>query len=122
MNEKLFGRWGEAAAADYLRKKGYTITGTGYRTRMGEIDLIAEDRKYLAFVEVKTRRDDGFAQAREAVTAAKQRRLIATAEIYLSTHETKKQPRFDVVEVYAPEGTGTEEPRIVHIENAFSGR
>lgn len=122
MNTKLIGRWGEAAAAEYLKKKGYKITGQGYRTRMGEIDLIAEDRKSLVFVEVKTRRNADFAEAREAVTASKQRKLIAAAEMYLATHETDKNARFDVIEVYAPEGTETEKPRINHIENAFSGR
>lgn len=119
---KLLGRWGEAAAADFLRKKGYRIIGSGFRTRLGEIDLIAEDRHTLAFVEVKTRANDSFAPAMEAVNAAKRRRLIATAEFYLATHETSKQPRFDVIEVYAPDGVNTQRPRINHIENAFTGR
>lgn len=121
MNTKLIGRWGEAAAAEYLKKKGYRITGAGFRTRMGEIDLIAEDRRTLVFVEVKTRKNADFAQAREAVTAAKRRRLTAAAQMYLVSHETDKNIRFDVVEVYAPEGIETGVPRIIHIENAFSG-
>lgn len=122
MNTTLIGRWGEAAAADYLKKKGYKITGHSYRTRLGEIDLIAEDKRSIVFVEVKTRRDDSFAKAREAVTAAKQRRLTAAALMYLAEHETDKNARFDVVEVYAPEGVDTVRPQIIHIENAFSGR
>lgn len=122
MNTKLIGRWGEAAAADYLKKKGYKLLGLGYRTRMGEIDLIAEDRGTLVFVEVKTRRDDGFAQAREAVTGAKQRRLLAAAELYMAERGTDRPARFDVIEVYAPEGVETKKPQINHIENAFSGR
>ena len=119
---KLLGRFGEAAAAEFLRKKGFRIVGSGYRTRFGEIDIIAEDRHTLAFVEVKTRANDSFAPAMESVNAAKRRRLIATAEMYLATHGTSKQPRFDVIEVYAPDGIRTVDPRINHIENAFSGR
>ena len=120
MNTKLIGRWGEAAAAEYLRKKGYKIVASGYRTRLGEIDLIAENRKTLAFVEVKTRKNDFVQEGRDAVGYTKQSKLIATASMYLAGHETKKTVRFDVIEVYAPEGTDTVEPTINHIEDAFT--
>lgn len=120
MNSKLIGRWGEAAAAEFLRKKRYKIVGMGYNTRFGEVDIIAENRKYIVFVEVKTRRDSSFAEAREFVTAEKRRRVMAAAELYLAENRTDKQPRFDVIEVYAPLGTQTERPQINHIENAFS--
>ena len=53
---KLLGAWGEATAAEYLRKKRYKILANGYHSRFGEIDLIAADRKYLIFVEVKLRK------------------------------------------------------------------
>ncbi len=120
MNTKLLGRWGEAAAADFLRKKGYKIVAAGYRTRIGEIDLIAENRGVLAFVEVKTRKNADFAQARDAVNYRKQGKIIDTAKLYLAQHETEKEIRLDVIEVYAPDGTDTAEPEIVHIENAFT--
>lgn len=120
MNEKFLGRWGEAAAAEYLRKKGYRIVASGYRTRLGEIDLIAENRTTLAFVEVKTRRNANFVEARESVNYRKQGRIINTAKIYLASHETDKEIRLDVIEVYAPEGMETVKPRIIHIENAFT--
>lgn len=122
MNTKLIGRWGESLAAEYLRKKGYNIVGAGYRTRFGEIDLIAENKKFLVFVEVKTRKDDSFAPAREFVTAKKQSRIIACAKLYLEYERSddKKQPRFDVIEVYAPDGVETAAPKINHIENAFT--
>ncbi len=120
MNTKLLGRWGEAAAADYLRKKGYKIVASGYRTRLGEIDLIAENRRTLAFVEVKTRRDDSFAQARDSVTWRKQGRILQAARQYLVSHETDKEIRLDVIEVYAPEGIDTKKTIINHIENAFT--
>ena len=116
---RLRGRWGESLAADYLRKCGYTVTGMGYHTRFGEIDIIAENRKVLAFVEVKLRKSADFALAREFVDRRKRERLISSAKLYLQENETKKQPRFDVIEVYAPEGLETKTPEIIHIENAF---
>ena len=116
MKEKLIGRFGENAAADYLRKKRYKIIGANYRCRLGEIDLIAEDRHFVVFVEVKSRKDASFAQAREFVTASKQRKLIATAELWLAQNPTEKQPRFDVIEVYCENGVVK---TIQHIENAF---
>lgn len=119
MNTKLRGRWGEALAADYLRKKGYAIIGVGYRTRFGEIDIIAENRKFVVFTEVKLRKNKDFARAREFVDAGKRRRLIMTAKLWLSENETEKQPRFDVIEVYAPEGEEKNNVRINHIEDAF---
>ena len=70
-NSKLKGAWGEETAAEYLRKKGYTIVGLNYRVRGGEIDVIARNRRELVFAEVKTRASARFAEAREAVTPAK---------------------------------------------------
>ena len=115
----LAGAWGEALAAEYLRKKKYTILASGYRCRFGEIDLIAKDKKHLIFVEVKLRKSDRFAEAREFVDFHKQNRLRTTAELYLGQHPTDLQPRFDVIEIYAPQGTATVKPKLVHMENAF---
>lgn len=115
----LLGAWGEAAAAEYLRRKHYKIVAANFRCRVGEIDLVAENRKFIVFVEVKLRKNADFAPAREFVTAEKQRRLRATAGLYLSWNPTKRQPRFDVIEIYAPEGTDTKNPVINHLEDAF---
>ncbi|MBQ1282112.1 MAG: YraN family protein [Oscillospiraceae bacterium] len=115
----LLGAWGEVAAAEYLRKKRYRLLGKNFRLRGGEIDLIAEKGAYLVFVEVKTRHDDGFAQAREYVNAAKQERIRRAAALWLAENETDKQPRFDVIDVYAPEGTATKKPLIRHWEDVF---
>ena len=117
--QSLLGRWGEAQTARWLRQNGYTVLSSGWHCRFGEIDLIAEKGRYLCFVEVKTRRSDSFALPREAVTPAKQRRLCASAQMYLSAHPTQQRIRFDVAEVYAPEGTATKQPRIVYLEAAF---
>lgn len=116
---KLSGAWGEALAAEYLRKKRYKIEAVGYHCRFGEIDLIASDRKYLAFVEVKLRKSANFAQAMEYVDRRKQDKIRVTASLYLSQNPTKLQPRFDVIEIYAPEGTATAHPEIRHMEDAF---
>ena len=113
------GAWGEAQAAGYLKKQGYRILARNFSCRLGEIDLIAANRSCLVFVEVKLRRSDAFARAAEFVDFRKQNRLRATAALWLSAHETDLQPRFDVIEVYAPEGEATKRPVINHLEDAF---
>jgi putative endonuclease len=115
----LTGAWGEAQAAEYLRKKHYTLVASGYRSRFGEIDLIVRNRKFLVFVEVKLRKNDSFAGASEFVDRRKQDRIRVTASLYLSRYPTNLQPRFDVIEVYAPQGYETVNPRITHMEDAF---
>lgn len=119
MAADLLGRWGESVAAEHLRKKHYTLVAANYRCRMGEIDLIAENCKYIVFVEVKLRKNANFAQAMEYVDRHKQERLKKAAALYLAQNETEKQPRFDVIEVYAPDGTETKRPKIHHLEDAF---
>lgn len=114
------GAWGEYAARAYLERVGYRTVETNFRTRFGEIDIIASRGEYIVFVEVKTRKSDQFAAAREFVTPAKQQRIMATAALWLRQHPSGLQPRFDVVEVYGEEGA-TEAPRICHLENAFGG-
>lgn len=113
------GAWGERVAASFLRRRFYKILATGYRSRFGEIDIIARKGGYLVFVEVKLRKSDRFAQAQEFVDRHKQARLIKTAACYLSEFSTELQPRFDVIEIYAPEGKLTRNPKINHLEDAF---
>ena len=115
----LVGAWGEATAASYLMKKRYKLLASGFRCRYGEIDLIVCNKKYLVFVEVKLRKSDRFAAALEHVDIHKQQRLRTTAELFLSEYHTELQPRFDVIEIYAPEGTLTSKPVIHHMEDAF---
>ena len=120
MNQtKLTGRWGESLAAAYLEKKRYELVACNYRCRFGEIDLIVKNRRYLVFVEVKLRKSADFGQAGEFVDLKKQQRLRTTAEFWLSQNETALQPRFDVVEIYAPQGIETKKPLIRHLEDAF---
>lgn len=115
----LSGAWGEAIAAEYLHRKHYKLVASGYRCRFGEIDLIVCDKKYLVFVEVKLRKSDSFAKARDFVDFHKQNRIRTTAQMYLAQFPTQLQPRFDVIEIYAPNGTLTTKPRIIHLEEAF---
>lgn len=118
LDKRRLGCWGEEQAAKYLRLRAYTILERNYACRLGEIDIIARRGRYIVFVEVKMRKDAAFAQAREFVTPAKQRRIIATAQMYLSANDIELQPRFDVLEVYAPQGMEGR-AKIIHTENAF---
>ena len=115
----LVGAWGEALAAEFLRKKHYKPVAAGYHSRFGEIDLIMENRQYLVFVEVKVRKSGTFAKAFEYVDHKKQDKIRVTASMYLSENPTKLQPRFDVIEIYAPDGVNTVHPQINHMEDAF---
>jgi putative endonuclease len=116
---KLLGAWGEALAAEYLRKKHYKILATGFRSRFGEIDLIVKNRKCLVFVEVKLRKSDAYARASAYVDKKKQDKLRLTASLYLSENPTELPARFDVIEIYAPDGMSTLKPEINHMEDAF---
>ena len=113
------GAWGEKAARLYLEKRGWHTAATNFRTRFGEIDIIAENAQYVIFAEVKTRKNARYGPACEAVTPAKQAKIIVAAQAWLQEHPTEKQPRFDVIEVYGEEGAAA--PRIRQIENAFGG-
>ena len=115
----LLGPWGESLAAKYLRRKHYRILACNYKCRFGEIDLIAQTRKEIVFVEVKLRKSDDYVLAREYVGWQKQNRIRTTAELWLQSNPTDLQPRFDVVEIYAPQGIETKNPRIIHLEDAF---
>lgn len=116
---RISGAWGEAVAADYLRKKRYEIVAAGYRSRFGEVDLIVKNRRFLVFVEVKLRKASDFAAPREYVDRFKQDKLRVTASMFLSQYPTKLQPRFDVIEIFAPDGQETAKPAINHLEDAF---
>ena len=114
----LVGAWGEATAAEYLRKKRYEIVAAGYRCRFGEIDLVARDKKgTICFVEVKLRGEGAIGLPREFVDSRKQARLRTSAETYLSMHDMDVSARFDVAEVYTDQ-TGRI-LRMEYLENAF---
>lgn len=91
------GKRAEKQAADFLRRHGYQIIQENYRWPGGEIDLVARDGDCLVFVEVKARRSEAFGLPEEFVHAAKQHKLIRTAQRYLLQHPTELDVRFDVV-------------------------
>ena len=80
-DSRLRGRWGEALAAEFLRRKGYRIIAAGWRCRFGELDLVAEQGEFLCFVEVKLRGNERFGAGAEQVDRRKQARLRTTAEL-----------------------------------------
>jgi putative endonuclease len=111
------GRQGEEIACRYLARHGYRILVRNYRTRLGEVDIIAEQGKTLVFVEVKTRRGRTCGHPFEAVTPAKCRQISKVALLYLAeTGREKQAARFDVVAVSL---AGGGEPVIELARNAF---
>ena len=104
MNKQNLGSFGEDAAAAFLSEKGFKLLQRNFSCRLGEIDIIAQEGEYLAFVEVKLRKNADHGEAREFVTHSKQKRIILAAKYWISRHPTELQPRFDVVEVYTPDG------------------
>ena len=113
------GAMGEILAARFLRDKGYGILSSNYRCRFGEIDIIASDKHYLVFVEVKTRREDSRYLPREAVTISKRRKLLQTAAMYMSRFPSNLQPRFDVIEVVTASDNTMRVVEINHIIGAY---
>ena len=110
------GKKGESIAVRYLKKQGYKIVDQNYRSKAGEIDIIARDKKTLVFVEVKTRRSRSFGSPKWAVTPKKQKAISMAALYYLKmTNQTGANARFDVVSILAQ----GEVPQIELVRNAF---
>ena len=110
------GKKGESVAVRYLKKQGYKIIEQNYRSKAGEIDIIARERKTLVFVEVKTRRTTSYGSPKYAVTPKKKKAISMAALYYLKmTHQTHADARFDVVSILAQE----EDTRIELVRNAF---
>ncbi len=109
-------RTGEDTAADFLKANGYKIIARNYKTKLGEIDIIAKDKDSYCFIEVKTRHSDKFGLPSEAVSAFKQRQISKAALVFLKENRLlDKKARFDVVSIiYAQEP-----PQIDLIKNAF---
>lgn len=119
MTAAEIGRLGEEYAAEWLTDRGYRLLERNYHSRYGEIDLIVEKGRVLAFVEVKTRRLDAIAAPCEWVTPQKRKRLVNTALQYLQEHPGPLQPRFDVMEIFTENRNEFAVSSIHHIENAF---
>jgi len=117
MNRQETGKLGEKAAQKFLKKHGYRIRETGFRCRYGEIDIVAQQRDYLVFVEVRTRSSPDFGTPEESITQAKKEKLIASAWTYVNSHQ--KLPPSWRIDVVAIELDDTGKPkRMELIENA----
>ncbi len=110
------GNAGETFVAEFLRKKGFIISARNYRSRFGEVDVIAENNELILFVEIKTRSENTKISPKEFVDKNKQRKIISTAGIYLQCNTAGLQPRFDVAEVFV---SSDGKMRLNYIENAF---
>jgi putative endonuclease len=94
------GKWGEGVAGRFLQEKGYRLLDANYRCRWGEVDIVAQEGDELVFVEVRTRRGTQYGTPEESVTAAKARRLIATAQDYLQQHgQEESEWRIDLIAI-----------------------
>ena len=94
------GRWGEDQAADYLNRQGCQILCRNYTCPYGELDLVAQQGDVLLLVEVKARSNRSWETPAQALTPAKRRKLIKTAQIYLQEYSGELQPRFDLIQVF----------------------
>jgi putative endonuclease len=111
-----FGRESESFVARQLKKHGYKILEQNYRSKLGEIDIIAKDKKTLVFVEVKARRSDRYGSPKWAITPKKKRQMSKVALYYLKvTKQLNVKARFDVVTIRLLEN----KPQIDIIKNAF---
>ena len=122
-NTTSVGRYGEEIACEFLRKQKFKILEQNYYASHNEIDIIAENKQYIIFVEVKTRSctridDLNFGSPASAVTYSKQQRTLIAAQSYLSEHRTHKSPRLDVIEVFLDKNDSSV-LKINHIEDAF---
>ncbi len=116
---KKLGADGEQVAVGFLRKRGLRILEQNFRCRLGEIDIIAMDKKTVCFVEVKTRRTLGFGSGMEAVSRAKQQKIMKTALLYLKMHNLSECDfRFDVISILLSDPSP---PHVEYLENAFDG-
>jgi len=112
-----FGRDGESAAVAFLKKKGYRILEKNFRAKVGEIDIIAEQGGVIVFIEVKARASHEFGHPFMALTPAKQRKIIQTAQTFLARKRISDKPtRFDVVALTLD---GPDSWKIELLENAF---
>ncbi len=122
--KKMTGDAGEEAACELLRNSGYAIVARNYRAAHGEIDIIAEDEKYIVFVEVKTRDEKNtvrYGSPHLAVTLKKRKNIVSAATVYRKMRQSEKFYRFDIIEVYLCHDpvTGAGSYRLNHMKGVF---
>ncbi len=109
------GKKGEDLAAEHLKGLGYKILRRNWKSGRNEIDIIAENKDFIVFVEVKTRSEDFQVDPKDAVNREKQRSMIFCADNYIKWNNVSKECRFDVVTVIMSQDSH----KIDHIEDAF---
>jgi putative endonuclease len=110
---------GEERAAEHLKGQGYLILSRNFKTRIGEIDIVAQDGETTVFVEVKRRETGGHGGATEFVDPAKRRKVVATARIYAARHGlSNRLLRFDVIAIDLSRGS----EQLRHHKGAFDAR
>ena len=114
-NHNQLGEKGESLAVQLLRKNGYSILAENWRSGRNELDIVARIGETMVFVEVKTRSTAFFGDPSEAVSIAKQKRIIQAANDYLEQHQIELEARFDVISVI----TSANEQTLDHMEDAF---
>jgi len=115
-DKRSYGDLGEDYAVKLLKKKGYTVIERNFRTKFGEIDIIAKEGESLVFVEVKTRWSKKFGLPEEAVTDKKLYRIKRVGEYYLLTHPASpKKLRIEVVAIQSENGKVTS-CRLIHVD------
>lgn len=119
VNSYILGREGEKLAAEFLKEKGFFIAAANYRSSIGEIDIVAENRYLVLFVEVKLRKQASGYSPKEAVTFDKRRRLLHAAKNYIYRSHTNLQPRFDVIEIIQNNEEDLNNAEVHWIQNAF---
>ena len=116
---QFIGQKGENKAKNYLKRRGYQILETNYRTKAGEIDLIAKEKECLVFVEVKTRTTEEYGAPAEAVSFYKQQHMLKSARYYLACHGGECECRFDVIEVHISTRGLFKAAKINHLKNVL---
>jgi len=117
MDKKELGQHGEKLAEKFLRRKGFRIRARNYRCCYGEIDLIAQDRDTVVFVEVRTQSSTRYGTAYDVLKSSKKRHIARAASHYINQYRLMRLPsRYDFVQVIVPESGP---PVIEHIENSF---
>ncbi len=115
MQPNTYGKRSEIIASDYLKTKGYKILEVNYKNKIGEIDVIAKDKNYIVFVEVKARTSQKFGHPFDAIDEIKQQKIRRIASLYLVKNQKYGSAcRFDAISIL-----GLENPEITHIVDAF---
>ena len=112
---KELGNQGEDFASSFLAEKGYKIVSRNWKLGANEIDIIAENKEFIVFIEVKTRSENFLEHPYTAVTSSKQKTIIRLADNYIRKYNIDKESRFDIIALIK----NNDKFEIEHIENAF---